>query len=288
MQLKQLEAVDYNGMNAKENLTRQLGTTVSKIVRQLDKSGVQLPADILAYKSFRKRETIENKLIRKVGDVQRAQLGHIMELLGDPPRVENLTKEFWDTAAKELVAAIQPLLVEAQIEQAREMIDDNPAIGVDWAALNQEAIDQAREYTFDLVKGINETSKELLQSAVSGYFENDTTIGQLEAQLLEAGFGPVRAEMIAVTEVTRAASMGEQEVLDQLREQGIEMEATWETNDDEFVCDICGPLDGETNDYFNDNGEPIWTHPESGEEMGAPPAHPRCRCWWTSGFKEEK
>jgi len=273
-------------MNSVE-FRRTLASTVGRIIRRLERDGVQLPRDLRAYKTFRKRETIEQKLIRKVGAVQRAQLGHILELLGDPPNINNLTPAFWESAAKELVAAIQPLLVEAQIEQAQEILDDNPAIGVDWAVVNKEAMDWANKYTFDLVKGINDTSRELLQSSVSSYFEQEMTIGQLE-DLLAPSFGPMRAEMIAVTEVTNAASHGESDVLHQIQEQGIEMEATFETNDDEKVCDICGPLDGKVADGFDDDGEPYWVHPDSGEKYGPPSLHPRCRCWWTMGFKEKE
>ena len=268
-------------MNAHEQFRRKLSSAIGKIIRKLDADGHVLPADLHAYKAFRKRETLEQKLLRKVGAVQRAQLGHIMELLGDPPNLDNLSDVFWDNAGAELIAAIQPILIEAQIEQAREILDDNPAIGIDWAASNQEAINFARKYTFDLVKGINATSRELLQTSVSSYFEQQMTIGQLEG-MLTSTFGPVRSEMIASTEITRAASQGEQIVLDQLHEQGIEMEATWETNDDEQVCDICGPLDGTNADEFDNDGQPQWG------EMGPPPAHPRCRCWFTIGFTEKK
>ena len=268
-------------MTSQDNLRSQLSSAVKSILDRLEDSGVVLPGDLRHWKAFRKRETLEAKLIRKVGIVQRAQLGHIMELLGDPPDVGNLSEEFWDSAGAELIAAIQPILIETQIEQAREILDDNPAIGVNWTAVNQNAIDWARKYTFDLVKGINATSRDLLQTSVSSYFEQQMTIGQLEG-MLTSTFGPVRAEIISVTEITRAASQGEQVVLDQLHEQGIEMEATWETNDDELVCDICGPLDGINTDEFDSDGQPQWG------DLGPPPAHPRCRCWFNIGFAEKK
>jgi hypothetical protein len=274
-------------MNARDEMRRKLTHTLKAVLDRLEAGGVVLPGDLRAWKVFRKRDTLEQKLISKVGLVQRAQLGHIMELLGDPPNINNLTTEFWDTAARDLVAAIRPLLIEAQIEQAREILEDNPAIGVDWTAVNKEAVDWASKHTFDLVKGINDTSRELLQSSISSYFEQEMTIGDLEG-LLTGTFGPIRAEMIAVTEVTNAASRGESEVLHQLQEQGIEMDATWETNDDELVCDLCGPLDGKSADGFGGDGEPYWTDPDTGEPIGPPARHPRCRCWYTIGFKEKE
>jgi hypothetical protein len=75
-------------------------------------------------------------------------------------------------------------------------------------------------------------------------------------------FGPVRAEMISVTEITRAASQGEQQVAKELADAGINMIPIWQTNEDEIVCEICMPRnEQEITDNFY------------------PPAHPRCRCW---------
>jgi len=85
---------------------------------------------------------------------------------------------------------------------------------------------------------------------------------QLTAQILELIGSPIRAEMIAVTEVTRAASEGEQAVARELARQGIIMTPFWNTNRDELVCPICEPRNNQeiTDGMF-------------------PPAHPRCRCW---------
>jgi hypothetical protein len=73
---------------------------------------------------------------------------------------------------------------------------------------------------------------------------------------------PIRAEMIAVTEVTRAASQGEQAIARELARAGIVMTPIWNTNQDDIVCPLCGPK----------NGKEI-------EDGQFPPRHPRCRCW---------
>jgi hypothetical protein len=47
------------------------------------------------------------------------------------------------------------------------------------------------------------------------------------------------------------------------------MNKTWFTNNDDRVCDICGPMEGEevaSDESFS-----------SGDD--APPAHVNCRCW---------
>jgi ribosomal protein S2 len=86
---------------------------------------------------------------------------------------------------------------------------------------------------------------------------------------LSSLFGPVRAEIIAITEVTRAAVEGERAMVAEVAKQGIQMVAVWNTNNDEIVCPICAPLNQKK------QGE-AWTFP--------PPAHPRCRCWLNHDF----
>jgi len=153
----------------------------------------------------------------------------------------------------------------------------NPAIGVDWALVNEAASEWARRYTYDLVRGITNHTREALQRAVGDFFEEGLTRGDLEGQLSSL-FGPVRAEMIAVTEVTRAAAEGQQGLVSEVAAQGIEMVDTWSTRNDELVCPICGPLHGRDADGYDAGRTPYWMHPVSGQRYGKPPAHPRCRC----------
>jgi len=79
-------------------------------------------------------------------------------------------------------------------------------------------------------------------------------------------FGAERAEIIAITETTRAAVEGERGVIAELEQHGIRMYPVWMTRNDELVCPICAPR----------NGKPIQPGNETNGEY--PPAHPRCRC----------
>lgn len=77
-----------------------------------------------------------------------------------------------------------------------------------------------------------------------------------------------RAENIAITETTRAATLGEQVAGGWIEElTGEKLIGVWYTEDDEQVCDICGPLHGTDHFVYDDVNE------------DGPPAHPRCRCW---------
>jgi len=206
------------------------------------------------------RDELERRLARKIGKVQRAQMGKLLELLGDPPDLNNVTPDFWTLAGKELAAVLLPILEDIFLEQARVLLTAQP-IGVDWALINRAAVDWARAYGFNLVTGVNATSQAGLQSAVSAYFEQGLTIGDLEKKLGNL-FGPVRAEMIAVTEVTRASVEGERAIAGEIAKQGIDMIPIWQTNRDDLVCPICGPR-----------------HKKPIADGIFPPAHPRCRCW---------
>ena len=81
--------------------------------------------------------------------------------------------------------------------------------------------------------------------------------------------------MIAITEVTRAAAAGEEEIWDELHDMGVDMETIWLTSNDEVVCPICQPLNDRPADGRED-GRPYWIG-EDGSHITLP-AHPRCRC----------
>lgn len=136
----------------------------------------------------------------------------------------------------------------------------------DTALLATEASTWARQYTANLVKGITDGTRKVIQNAVASYLETPgMTRAQVEA-LLQGAFSPRRAESIAITEITRAASAATTVYQQQLSAAGLAFERVWRTVGEKDVCPICDPLNGKS------EGE--W----AGQYPSGPPAHPRCRC----------
>jgi hypothetical protein len=120
-----------------------------------------------------------------------------------------------------------------------------------------------------MLQDLFNTRYEHLNEIIPRFYEEQWNLGQLRSDL-ERYYSPVRAEMIAVTETTRAAVEGERALVDALqKESGIAMVPIWQTSNDERVCPICGPK----------HGKPI-------TDGQYPPAHPRCRCWVTYEYPE--
>jgi hypothetical protein len=146
---------------------------------------------------------------------------------------------------------------------------------IDYTLTNVEAAKKARDYAYDLVKGINETTRKALQDAVSMFVETPgMTIGDLMALL---PFDEARAMQIAITETTRAYAEGQQMAGEALAEEfpDVRVTKTWFTNNDDRVCEICGPLEGVEVEIGEDFGDGI----------SNPPAHVNCRCWTDSGTR---
>jgi len=110
--------------------------------------------------------------------------------------------DFWTAEdavmRSELLGPLVSVLVRAVESAAIEM-------GVDWTEINADALAWAREYTYDLITGLNETTLRNVREAVAAWIETGGELGELEA-LLEPVFGANRAQMIAITEVTRVFS----------------------------------------------------------------------------------
>jgi len=206
------------------------------------------------------RDSTESELAKFLGKWFKEQQKLIIQLLGDPPDINNIPPEFWNEIGAEAEAVLRPFLSKQSLLAAERLLE-TVSIGIDWALINQAAADWARQYTYDLVRGINDTSRQTLQRIIPRYFEQAMTQGELRETLGNL-YSPVRAEMIARTEVTRAAVEGERMTVAEIEKYGYRMKPIWQTRNDEIVCPICGPKhDKEIND-----GQ-------------YPPAHPRCRCW---------
>ena len=179
-----------------------------------------------------------------------------------------MDENFWINERQLLFRILFPLINDAALTGAGNAMTDlvnEIGVGLDWALINVAAREWAERYTFELVRGITDTSQRLLSEALPNFIESGEPLDAL-IDILEPSFGKTRAEMIAVTEVTRSFAQGNltawqaSEVVDGKR---------WMTVEDERVCPICEPLDNQV--------VPLIELFDS--QFDTPPAHVRCRCW---------
>lgn len=205
-----------------------------------------------------------------------AQLGDVMEALGDPPNLTNLIGTFWTEQRDKMRAALVPELHRLALHGTEALAPTKAEplpILWDEAVISEEAMRWARQYGYDLIRDLNERTQRLVQEQVQHFAETPGgTLGQLRASL-DSAFGIRRAQTIAVTETTRAFSQGMDLVHHQISSAGIQMDKVWQTSNDERVCPICGPN--------HDKKEREWMG-----VSGPPPAHPNCRCWVTLRLPE--
>ena len=178
----------------------------------------------------------------------------------------------YDELSDELQRLIGPYLVwvvmEGYLLQSTQM-----GVFFDIALVNIAALQWANTYSYELITRLDATTQKLVSEAISQFIATPgMTIGDIE-QMLERSFGEVRAEMIAITETTRAYSQSTRVLQDLLRQSGVDMVRVWKTANDgldmdgnEKVCDICRPLEGKTEDEWPD------------DLKDGPPAHVKCRC----------
>ena len=206
------------------------------------------------------RDAIERRFARALSKVSAELAARVLAALGDPPNLDNLTADLLDEIARAFDGALFHELELIYVTSAQAQMEA-VGIGLDLALVNRRAADWARQYTYDLVRGITDNSRTMLQAAVSDYYEHGLTIGDL-AERVQRTFGPVRASMIAVTETTRAAVEGERAVVEELHRMGVQFVTRVTTSNDERVCPICGPKSGQLV-----------------SDAGYPPYHVNCRCW---------
>jgi SPP1 gp7 family putative phage head morphogenesis protein len=107
-------------------------------------------------------------------------------------------------------------------------------------------------------KGCTDTVTEDIQAKVAQFFADpDATIQDL-SNALQSTFAPWRADMIAISETTRMKSAQTELYQDALGSDSW----TFQTEEDDLVCEECGPMDGE---IFGPNDD-------------KPPIHVNCRC----------
>ncbi len=193
------------------------------------------------------------------------------KLHANPPK-QKAAREWWDEDEfyedDDFFAALLKLLLAAQAAGALQL-KDMLGLDLNLTSVNKEAAAAARDYTFDLIKGLTDTSRDVLRDVIAEFVE---TPGMTLADVIERlPFDEQRAALVATTEITRAYATGQAAAGDALKEQfpDVRVIKTWFTDNDDRVCPICGPL----NDVEVEGDELF------GGEFDGPPAHPGCRCW---------
>lgn len=206
------------------------------------------------------RKELERKLARVLSKDLQAELKKLLDYLGDPPDMSRVPREYWRNGWKSIAKHVEPVLVEYFVQVAIEVMEASQ-IGIDIAVVNSDAIEWALNNSEIWLQQTFNRTYEGVGKLIGQSYQEGWTYKEL-VKALERFYSPVRAEMIAVTEMTRAATMAELKAEDRLFEMtGKRRVPLWLTANDEKMCDYCAPRDR----------QPIL----DGEY---PPAHPRCRC----------
>lgn len=181
-------------------------------------------------------------------------------LTGAPARIGYATSSARDALRQALIEGAD-LGVKTADKQFKGI-----GFGFDYTLVNQDARKWADTYSYELVRGIDETTQAHLRQSIRQWIDNGLPLRSLKRELVPI-FGRDRAELIASTEVTRAYAEGNRIAY---AASGVVEEIIWRTSTDERVCPVCGPL--------ADKKAPLRSGFD-GVKGGFPPAHPRCRCW---------
>jgi len=184
--------------------------------------------------------------------------------------------DFFDD--EEFDADVIRLLLQG-VGEGADMFSQEIGIPLDYSGINKKVLAWAKRHAGRLVKDIDATTRPILRDAIRLFVETPGfNLGDLMNMLTTAPIAPLtdtRALRVAVTETTRAFSKGNQIGAEQLKAEHPDILVTmiWYTDNDDRVCDLCGPL----HDTEVEQGGTFYD-PQNEYEDGFPPRHVNCRC----------
>ncbi len=230
---------------------------VERILAELERRG-----ELAIARAF--REQWQSILPPNAVDLELWDLMHYVDqrLVMPQPTADAITRTLYDAAGAGVNIALDQL--------------DRIGIGFDYTLVNTRAQTWARQYSGELIQGINDTTRQAVQQAVERWYGNGEPLQALEDDLIRT-FDRKRARLIAQTETTRAAAHGTREGF---RESGVVTGLVWRTSNDERVCPYCGALDGaivklDGGAFYDELPADLQSKVRHFE---LPPAHPGCRC----------
>ena len=112
------------------------------------------------------RAALERKIARRVGRELRGEVEDMIDLLTETPSYDDIPGSFWRERGTLMQNVLEPLLLSVFVAQA-EADADELNVSVDWGLVNERAENWARNYAFDLVKELTDTSQQLLKDSLN-------------------------------------------------------------------------------------------------------------------------
>lgn len=216
----------------------------------------------------------ERKFIKKLSDFLDDQLDRVLKEVGvETGKKSIFSDDFWFAELEALKEVMLSLYKGVSRNAAKRALDQLLGMGapvsVSWTQVNEAVNLWAEQFAGQRITMINDATKKMVQEKVVAWNNSGKPLSDL-VKNLEGEFGKVRAERIAVTEVTNAYGQAN---LTTWKASGVVEKKRWYTAVDERVCPICAPMHGQTvgiDDYFTDG---------NGNQVQAPAAHVNCRCY---------
>lgn len=116
---------------------------------------------------------------------------------------------FWNDERERLYDVLFPLFSSIMTDQAKDAYEELAGmteLGTAWDVINEEAIAWADQHTRDVVGQISKTSMDGFLTEFEPWLNSGAPLPDL-IEALEQYYGPVRADMVGVTECTRAFAL---------------------------------------------------------------------------------
>jgi hypothetical protein len=223
---------------------------------------------------------IEARAQRDIAKALRAQFRDLL-----PPNAEDMDivelqayieQRLGSQAVHDAIDATVRRAADAGVNLAADQLT-TLGVGFDYTMIHTAAREWARQYSAELIAGIDNTTRTAVRESVARWYTNGEHLDALTADLSSI-FDERRARLIAQTETTSAASNG---TLRGYEASGVVTEMVFLTASDERVCAWCGSLDGQTvslSGNFSDKLPPELQAKLRGRAIKVPPIHPGCRC----------
>ena len=192
------------------------------------------------------------------------------------------------------------VMAEISIPFIEETILKQGALTYELLGLSDQVIDPQdklvrnfiKSRTLKLGKSTSQTTTEDVDRILKIWAEEEGTIADLRKMIKEYFGSNERVDVIARTEVSRAAGFAQETVY---KEVGA-VSKKWLTAKDEKVCEFCGEMDGKSvgvSDTYWLKGDTMIGSEGGKLELGyesieTPPLHPSCRCDLLPVFEESK